>query len=271
MSLFETLTGAGGGGAITTAFRAGFHAWEKVRTNFNTLNTLFTEPDTGSPEGVVTAAVGAQYVQTDGAGGRVLWLKAIGAGNTGWVIVPAISAVMAFTIWWPAAIRDGIAYLPGWDSNEGALTDDPVPENKTGSNQTYATATYPDARTAFMSRHFMLPADWDSASGIDLRLLWQTGATMGNVVWQVSTAFVADNAVIDAAFNTAQTITDAAKGTANRLNTASLTALTLTGAVASSLMFLQIKRDPTHVSDTITADAALIGVELIYRRTVALA
>lgn len=42
---------------------------------------------TGSPEGAVTAGVGATYQQTDGLYGAVLWVKLSGAGNTGWTRV----------------------------------------------------------------------------------------------------------------------------------------------------------------------------------------
>jgi hypothetical protein len=39
----------------------------------------------GSPEGVVTAPVGALYTRTDGGAGTTLYVKESGAGNTGWV------------------------------------------------------------------------------------------------------------------------------------------------------------------------------------------
>lgn len=39
---------------------------------------------TGSPEGVVTAAVGAEYIDTDATNGAIKWIKTSGAGNTGW-------------------------------------------------------------------------------------------------------------------------------------------------------------------------------------------
>lgn len=38
----------------------------------------------GSPEGVVTAAVGTLYLRTDGAPGTTLYSKETGSGNTGW-------------------------------------------------------------------------------------------------------------------------------------------------------------------------------------------
>lgn len=40
---------------------------------------------TGSPEGLVTGSVGALWIQTDGLNGEVLWRKATGTSNTGWL------------------------------------------------------------------------------------------------------------------------------------------------------------------------------------------
>lgn len=42
---------------------------------------------TGSPEGVVTATVGSEWLRTDGGAGTTLYLKESGSGNTGWVAV----------------------------------------------------------------------------------------------------------------------------------------------------------------------------------------
>ena len=41
---------------------------------------------TGSPESVVTAPVGSTWIDTAATTGAVKWLKATGAGNTGWVV-----------------------------------------------------------------------------------------------------------------------------------------------------------------------------------------
>ena len=41
---------------------------------------------TGSPEGVVTAVVGATYVDTAATLGAIRWVKASGSGNTGWKV-----------------------------------------------------------------------------------------------------------------------------------------------------------------------------------------
>jgi hypothetical protein len=49
--------------------------------------TAYELRGTGSPEGVVTAAVGTYYTDTAGTVGAWRWLKKSGAGNTGWAVV----------------------------------------------------------------------------------------------------------------------------------------------------------------------------------------
>lgn len=51
------------------------------QTNQNTVIT-----GSGNPEGVVSAEVGAEYMDTAGTAGNILYIKKTGAGNTGWVI-----------------------------------------------------------------------------------------------------------------------------------------------------------------------------------------
>lgn len=91
MSLLQTLTGAGGGGAITAAYQDDYLVWEVIKENFDALNTQF-KTGTGSPEAAVAAAVGALYFQTDGVDGTTLWTKVSGSGNTGWRAFPTASS-----------------------------------------------------------------------------------------------------------------------------------------------------------------------------------
>ncbi len=46
-----------------------------------------TAQGTGSPEGVLTALPGKQYMDLTGISGMVLYVKQTGSGNTGWVLV----------------------------------------------------------------------------------------------------------------------------------------------------------------------------------------
>lgn len=171
--------------------------------------------------------------------------------------------------YWQAMVTDAGPYAVTFDNLTDASPSYAVDEAEfIGAHQLFALASFADSGVMGISKHLLLPADWYSGGGIDIRLVWYTGATSGNVVWQLQTAFAAAGADPDPAFNTAQTITQAANGTANRVILASLTGLTLTGAAASSLMFLKIFRDPGNAGDTLGAEASLIGVELTLRRLI---
>jgi len=53
-----------------------------------------TSSGTGSPEGVVTATVGAIYQRTDGGVGTTLYVKETGSGNTGWEAIGTAGDVL---------------------------------------------------------------------------------------------------------------------------------------------------------------------------------
>lgn len=112
-----------------------------------------------------------------------------------------------------------------------------------------------------------LPGDFTGT--IDAQIQWTTTATSGNVKWSLSTICTAtDGTETDdpGAFNTASTVTTAAPGVASRVQTSSITSLTITGCAANELLHLRIFRDGNDAADTIAATARLVGVELTIRR-----
>ena len=52
---------------------------------FSFIEDLYRRAGSGSPEGVVTAPIGAYYSRTDGGAGTSLYVKESGTGNTGWI------------------------------------------------------------------------------------------------------------------------------------------------------------------------------------------
>jgi uncharacterized lipoprotein NlpE involved in copper resistance len=54
-------------------------------TGFTFIEDLYRRAGSGSPEGVVTAPVGAIYHRTDGSAGTSFYVKESGSGNTGWI------------------------------------------------------------------------------------------------------------------------------------------------------------------------------------------
>jgi hypothetical protein len=65
-----------GNGSAVCPFRA---------SEFQFSSTVKWTNGTGSPEGVVTGAVGSMFTRTDGGTGTTLYVKESGTGNTGWV------------------------------------------------------------------------------------------------------------------------------------------------------------------------------------------
>lgn len=167
-------------------------------------------------------------------------------------------------LWIPAARCDNAtATSPLWSfptSNPG------VPACQTGSNTQFGTLDFADGSNLSAQTHLKLPSDWTST--VDVKLVWFTSATTNSVVWQVSSICVADAETSDPAFNTASTVTDAAKGTTLQLNDASITGLTVTGCAAGELLLLKVQRDSGHASDTLAATARLVGIEMTYRRAI---
>lgn len=68
-----------------TRFGGIWQPWVEVRTSAPRPGNTMT--GTGFPESVVTAPVGTKYVDTAATNGAVEWVKASGAGNTGWRVV----------------------------------------------------------------------------------------------------------------------------------------------------------------------------------------
>ena len=54
-------------------------------SGFAATQSLYQRFGSGTPEGVVTAPIGAIYSRTDGGAGTSLYVKESGTGNTGWV------------------------------------------------------------------------------------------------------------------------------------------------------------------------------------------
>ena len=164
-------------------------------------------------------------------------------------------------LWLPAAACQNATANLNWDT---PVSNAAVAACDTGTNIQKGVADFADGSNLSMQTHVMLPSDWTGA--IDARFKWYTPATTGSVVWQVATVCVADGETDDPAFNTASTVTDAAKGTANQTNDATITGLAVTGCAPGELMHIKVFRDSANASDNLAATARLLGVELTMRR-----
>lgn len=200
-------------------------------------------------------------LSVDWAASKTLTNTTMDAEGTGNVIT------LSFPMSYDAAVcQDDV---PSLGFNIPAAATAPAANCVSGTNVRFAVAAFDDDGAARqLQRHFRLPSDWTGA--IDLVGKWRSDDTSGSVVWSVQTACVADGETSDPAWNTAQDIADAAKGTANQQNDFSQTAITTTGCAAGEEFYFKIFRDSDHASDNLAtaADgiADLIQFTFIIRR-----
>jgi hypothetical protein len=179
--------------------------------------------------------------------------------------IGALSATHSFTIWLPAAGCSNTTAASFWDLPTSTPA---VAACVTGTNTQKGVLQFADTSGGFSAQNeYLLPNDW--TGNIDAVIVWKTTATSGNAKFSLSTICTAINAseTDDPSFNTASTVTTAAAGTANRLQTSSISSVTITGCAAREYLHLKLFRDGNDGSDTLGASLDVIGVELTIRRT----
>lgn len=176
--------------------------------------------------------------------------------TTGYVILPVAAA----------ETPDG----SGSGNNPAAL--EPVVNSGTQTTNapkvSYVTWLFDAATDEHLMFPFIIPGDY--ASGGTVRLKWSAKGTSGNAVWKAAVAQVTDGTTdLDSGntlFDTVATSSaDAAPGTVGITKESTIT---LAGSyTAGRLAVLMIGRDADNGSDTLAADAVLIGATFEYVTT----
>lgn len=175
---------------------------------------------------------------------------------------------------YPAAGCSGATAASIWDL---PTTTPAVPVCVSGSNVQKAVLDYADTTGGFAAQITeILPANWTTTGGVDFSIYWFTSATTGNAKWTVQLVCTAVNAsaTADPPFPTSgngfNTVTTAAPGTANRIQTSTITGVTLPAScVTGTRMLLHIRlfRDGADAADTIAQTARFLFAELFYRKS----
>ena len=166
-------------------------------------------------------------------------------------------------IWIDAAACVAGTAATNWDMPDGAADAQPTAEcNDTGTIQR-PTLSFSGSAVNGVERNFKLPSDWTGNIDIDIHYLSTVAFPAGNVEWEIQTICRAVGETWDAAFNAAQTITDA-QVAQNTINSAVQATLTTTTCAASEDFSIRIWRDGTN--DTSNDVALMLGAEITIRR-----
>lgn len=167
-------------------------------------------------------------------------------------------------IWLPMGACDNTTAGTLWDL---PTTNAAAAACVTGTNTQKGVLDFADGGNSLSSQMTLqLPSDWSGS--VDVKFVWFSATTTGAVVWQIATSCSAAGVTDDTAFNTANTVTSNAAGSANQLTMPTISAITTTGCTAGSVLHLKVFRDPTNGSDTMAGTARLIGTELTWRRAI---
>lgn len=112
-----------------------------------------------------------------------------------------------------------------------------------------------------------MPKSWNEGS-LAFQFYWTYDvAGAGNVVWSIRAISYGDSATIGgSSWGTAITVTDASLGVVNDLHISPETTSVTVGntSAENDLIFFEITRNATAVTDTFTQDAKLLGVKIFY-------
>lgn len=116
-----------------------------------------------------------------------------------------------------------------------------------------------------------LPRNWNNGT-VTAKFYWTAAAGTGGVVWAINGGAYSDDDALTAALGTAQTVADTLISTNDMHITSATAAITLAGSPADAdFLAFQISRNPADGSDTLTADAKLIGIILTLTTDAAIA
>ncbi len=171
---------------------------------------------------------------------------------TEWLFFP--SSVGRQTVWIPAgAMKQATTSGP-------AAADAEASSNK----QNYIRLDFDKDADEFAHFSAAMPKSWNLGT-VKAAFLWTAPSGSGNVVWGLQAVAVSDDDPIDAAWGTAQTVTDALTATGDLMRTAETGAITIAGTpAAGDLGFFRVYRDADNGSDSFNADAGLVGVCLFF-------
>lgn len=156
----------------------------------------------------------------------------------------------------------GTAIRPSASGGAGAVT-----VTATSSNHPDVAGPPFDASSIEYAQFAVaMPKNWNEGT-ITAKFYWTHPSTSTNfgVRWGIQAVAISDDDTIDAAYGTAQEVTDTGGTTYDLYITAATSAITIAGTPqAEDMVHFRIYRDPTHAADTMAVDAIPVGVKVYY-------
>jgi len=207
---------------------------------------LVLDTNSGTNSGSITI--------TDGADGNINI-----APNGNGVVQAGGSAVKVAgkeTIWVPAT-----AMYP--NTTDGCAD---IAQTEMGNGPELKTLDFDASSDEFAQFAVAFPKSWNEGT-VTFQVFFTADSTnTGNAIFKLQAVALADDQSLNNGFGTAVGVTKAHSGTANDLDvSAESSAVTISGSPSTDeYVFFQIFRDADDGSDTLSADAKLLGIKLFF-------
>lgn len=130
-----------------------------------------------------------------------------------------------------------------------------------GTNVVYKTLDFDQTTSESAQFQIAMPKSWNLGT-LTFIAYWTASAGSGTVTWSLAAGAVSNDDVLDTTFGTAVTVTDTLLATGDLMVADESGAITVGGTPAvGDLVCFKILRD---ISDTLTGDAKLVGIKLLY-------
>ena len=133
----------------------------------------------------------------------------------------------------------------------------------------YKTLDFDTTTQEFAGFAIPFPKSYNNST-VTFQPIWTFASSSGGVVWALQGVACSDDDASDVAYGTEQTSTDTALTAGDVHIGPTSSAITIAGTPATSdLIFFRVKRNPADASDTLAADARLIGIRLFFTQNAA--
>lgn len=130
-----------------------------------------------------------------------------------------------------------------------------------GTNVVYKTLDFDQTTSESAQFQIAMPKSWNLGT-LTFIAYWTASTGSGTVTWSLAAGAVSNDDVLDSSFGTAVTVTDTLIATGDLMVADESGAITVGGTpAAGDLVCFKILRD---VTDTLSGDAKLIGIKVIY-------
>jgi hypothetical protein len=188
----------------------------------------------------IVAAIGSTAVTT--------------ANQLGGVAAASYAKVGRQTVWIPAGAM------------VSRLTNGPAAGfTETATNKVMlASLDFNQSTAQYAQFQVRMPKSWNEGT-VAAVFAWTAASGSGNVVWGIQGMAQRDDGLLDTAFGTPQLVTDTLIATTDLHTSSETSACTISNSpAAEDWVVFQVYRDAASGSDTLTADARLLGVTLYY-------